>query len=81
MLVWSPNHCVSDAKREWVGPCIYTHPWELGCMPVCLRSGLEAEMWVQPLPGAQAGRRAHLGRPGLGVTTTYPRPGPIRPCS
>lgn len=19
MLVWSPNHCVSDAKREWVG--------------------------------------------------------------
>lgn len=21
MLVWSPNHCVSDAKREWVGPC------------------------------------------------------------
>lgn len=20
MLVWSPNHCVSDAKREWVGP-------------------------------------------------------------
>lgn len=21
MLVWSPNHCVSDAKREWGGPC------------------------------------------------------------
>lgn len=20
MLVWSPNHCVSDAKREWGGP-------------------------------------------------------------
>lgn len=19
MLVWSPNHCVSDAKREWGG--------------------------------------------------------------
>ena len=25
MLVWSPNHCVSDAKREWggtLGSCI-----------------------------------------------------------
>lgn len=30
MLVWSPNHCVSDAKREWVGAWVHAHPWELG---------------------------------------------------
>lgn len=52
MLVWSPNHCVSDAKREWVGPQVHEHPWELGAWvhaiggPTLLRRGLEAKVWV-----------------------------------
>lgn len=53
MLVWSPNHCVSDAKREWVGPQVHVHPWELGAWvhasqrPALLRSGLESKVWAQ----------------------------------
>lgn len=30
MLVWSPNHCVSDAKREWGRILVRSHLWELG---------------------------------------------------
>lgn len=32
MLVWSPNHCVSDAKREWGGPR-QAQSWEQGSSP------------------------------------------------
>lgn len=67
MLVWSPNHCVSDAKREWGGTSAPSHLWELGAWrgvgegvcaiwwPALLRSGLEAEVCgFSPCPGARA---------------------------
>lgn len=82
MLVWSPNHCVSDAKREWVGPWVHAYSWGLGFMLVCLRSGLEAEVWVQLLHwGSGSGVYPCLGGSGLGVVIPHPRPGPIHPCS
>jgi hypothetical protein len=30
MLVWSPNHCVSDAKREWDGHLVRFSPGRWG---------------------------------------------------
>lgn len=38
MLVWSPNHCVSDAKREWGGP--WSGPVLGAGLQLFLRSGL-----------------------------------------
>lgn len=61
MLVWSPNHCVSDAKREWGRILVRLLPWEPGAWvraiwwPALLPSGLEAEVCgFSPCPGAQA---------------------------
>lgn len=53
MLVWSPNHCVSDAKREWVGARLNAHPWALGAgtrASLYPEAGWRLSGWVRPLP-------------------------------
>lgn len=55
MLVWSPNHCVSDAKCEWLPPgplWLRCRPHPCGCG--CWRVTLQGQAWGRscdtPLP-------------------------------
>ena len=46
MLVWSPNHCVSDAKREWggtLGSCI---PLGAGAWGSCQLAASSSQKWA-----------------------------------
>lgn len=85
MLVWSPNHCVSDAKREWARSR-FGHilgSWGFGFMPVSYWAG-GLGMWVQPLPwdsglGAQPlGASLHLGKQAwVGSGNPFSNTGPL----
>lgn len=63
MLVWSPNHCVSDAKREWVGPRVPAYPWGVSWVHASQGQLFSRVVWrlrcgFNPYPGAQAGGEA-----------------------
>lgn len=89
MLVWSPNHCVSDAKREWGGAPGFVHTlgsWGLGVprwqqVGWRLRCVSSVSALGRRLGTSSLGAYPCVGRLGLGVATHPSTPGSSRPCS